>query len=135
MTGEHTLCNDPLAHAVFDKLRRLGYSSADGQTIRVEGREYGITAHAVCTLQLVHLVVQNTDGPTMGNQRALVVLEVNKNGYRGMDGAAHLMPALIDGLAFNDPHQPDRHSWRVLPWVEVPPVFAPGNDEAEDAPL
>lgn len=131
MSGEHILCRDPLVHAVFDKLRRVGHSDADGQTIRVEGREYGVTANAVCTLQLVHVVVENTDGPTLGNQRAMVFLEVNKNGYHGMDGAAHLMPALIDGLVIEDPHRPAQHSWRVLPRVELPPVFVPGKDEAE----
>ena len=130
MSGEHILCNDPLAHAVFDKLRRLGHADTDGQTVRVEGREYGVTAHAVCTLQLVHVVVENTDGPTMGNQRAMVVLEVDKNGYIGMDGAAHLIPALIDGLVIEDPHRPAQHSWRMLSRVELPPVFATGDSPA-----
>jgi len=133
MSGEHILCSDPLAHVVFDKLRRNGHDHTDGQTIRVEGREYGITAHCVCTLQLVHVVVENTDGPAMGNQRAMAFLEINKNGYHGIDGAGHLMPALIDGLVIKDPNRPERHSWRVLPWVEVPPVFASGKDEAEGA--
>lgn len=131
MSGEHILCGDPLAHAVFDKLRRLGHSDADGQTIRVEGREYGITAHAVCTLKLVHVVMENTDGPAVGHQKAMVVLEIHKNGYAGIDGAAHLMPALIDGLVIGDPHRPAQHSWRVLLRVELPPCFAPGAGEAE----
>ena len=131
MNAPHILSNDPLAHAVFEKLRRNGHARTDGQTIRVEGREYGITAHAVCTLQLVHVVVEDLDDPSLGNQRAMAFLEVNQNGYHGMDGAAHLMPALIDGLVIKDPSRPAQHSWRVLPWVEVPFVFAFGNDEAE----
>lgn len=132
MSGAHVLCDDLLAHAVFKKLRTIGQTSTDGQTIRVEGREYGITAHAVCTLQLVHVVVENIDGPTMGSQRAMAFLEIDKNGYHGMDGAAHLMPALMDGLVIKDPVRSAHHSWRVLQWVEVPPAFAPGKDEAQE---
>nr|WP_319563351.1 hypothetical protein [uncultured Rhodoferax sp.] len=132
MSGAHVLCDDLLAHAVFQKLRTIGHASTDGQTIRVEGREYGITAHAVCTLQLVHVVVENIDGPTLGNQRAMAFLEVNQNGYHGMPATTHLMPALMDGLVIKDPIRPAQHSWRVLPCVEVPPAFAPGKDEAQE---
>lgn len=128
MSGAHILCSDPLAHAVFEKLRRNGHDRTDGQTIRIEGTEHGITAHAVCTLQLVHVVMERLDGPGAGYQRAMVALEIQKNGYHGMDGAAHLMPALMDGLVITDPARPAHHSWRVLPIVELPRCFAPDAD-------
>lgn len=129
MSDEHVLCSDPLAHVVFDKLRRCGPDRTDGQTIRVDGNEYGLEAHTVCTLRLVHVVTERLDDPGMGHQRAMVVLEVNKNGYPGLDGAAHLMPALIDGIVIEDPRRPAHHSWRVLSCVEVPRCFAPTQDE------
>lgn len=137
MNAPHILSNDPLAHAVFEKLRRNGHAHTDGQTIRIDGREYGITAHDVCTLQLVHVIIEHLDGPTMGNERAMAVLEVSNNGYHTMDGTAHLMPALLNGLVIKDQARPAQHSYHVLPWVEVPPVdgtswplrdqFEPGN--------
>ncbi len=132
MSGEHVLCSDPLLHVVFEKIRRCGPDRADGQTIRVEGVEHGVTAHSVCTLRLVHVVTEQLEGLALGYQRAMVVLEVNKNGYPGMDGAAHLMPALLNGLLIVDPIQPGRHQWHVLPVVDVPQIFASGDDETGD---
>lgn len=134
MGGEHVLCSDPLAHVVFDKLRRCGPDRTDGQTIRVDGNEYGISAHTVCTLRLVHVVTECLGDPGTGHQRAMAVLEIEQNGYQGMAGAVHLMPALVDGLVIFDPLCPDRHSWRVLPWVEVPHCFKPGEVEVDHAP-
>ena len=132
MSGEHALCSDPLAHSVFERLRQFGHDMADGQIIRVEGVQHGITAHVVCTFQLVHMVTEVLDGPAKGYQRAMVVLEVNKDGYPGMDGAAHLMPALLNGTVIVDPHQPGRHQWHVLPVVDVPQIFTSGDDETGD---
>ena len=129
MSGAHPLIGNPLVHTAFEKLRKAGCSGTDGQTVRVEGVEYGITSNVVCRLELVHMVLERLDGPGVGHQMAMAVLEVKNNGYHGMDGASHVMPALISGTVVSDPMSAFQdHSYRVLYPVEVPHQFAPGCD-------
>lgn len=131
MSSESTLCSDPLSHAVFKKFKAIGHQRMDGQSILVEGARYDLTAHLVCNLRLVHVVAEKAQGPGAGHQRAMVFLEVNKNGYPGMDGAAHLMPALLNGIRIDDPRRPAHFFWHILRAVEVPRCFISSDDTSD----
>ena len=123
MNDDHALTSDPLALAVFEKLRRTGIDATDGKTIESEGNEYALTALSICKFEIVHVVAKTTKGRGAGFQRAMVVTGIKKHGFRGVDGAAYLLQSLIDGVVIKDKQRPEFNSWRVLPVVQVPDCY------------
>lgn len=127
----HPLADDPLALAVFEKIRRIGANRADGQTIPHGGHHYKLTSHTISVFSTVHVVLEKLDGLGKGYQRAMAIVEATDNGYRGcFDGASLLIPALCRGV-----HIPDRTKqtrfYRVLPMLDVPALF--NFDKANEA--
>jgi hypothetical protein len=77
----------------------------------------------------VHVVLKKLSGPAEGHQRAMAVVDVQNNGYRGgPDGVALLLPALLQGLRVDG--YPSTRSYYVLPHLEVPRIFIESQDQA-----
>ena len=132
MSGSQTLDQDSVQYAAFEKIRTCGADRSDGQTIHHQGREYGLTVHRICKLETLHVVIVCLDESMPGYQQAMAVVVVDNNGYRGLDGASVLLPALLNGVTVKEPTFTTR-SYRVLPWCEVPHVFANHQDTLGDA--
>ena len=123
-TAPHPLAHDPLALLVLEKVRRVGSDRADGQTIRYEGRDYGLTVNKIGVINTVHFVIEALDGPTLGHQRSMVILEILDDGYRGGPGGLDfVLPAMLNGVQVPG-HPLKSLSYRVLPCVPVPAVFS-----------
>ena len=122
------LCPGTFEHAIFEKLRRCGASRADGQRIEHDGREYDLTVNTISRIETVHVVAQDVTLPETGIQRAMAVVSVYNNGYRGgHTGCAYVLEALIRGLRVPDFIRTRSHF--VLPVLEVPGIFASPQDE------
>lgn len=124
---------DSLEFAVFEKVRRTGVEGTDGQTLSHGGRRYELTAHTISTIKTVHVLMEcsDADAPEVGHQRAMAIVAVCNNGYRGgPNGLAPTLTALVDGARIEG--MPSlTHSYFVLPHVDVPPCFAVPLDEQE----
>lgn len=127
------LAADSLQFAVFEKIRRVGADHANGQTIRYNGKEYGLTVNLICKIETIHVVIEHLDEAMQGHQQAMAVVDIYNHGYHGLDGASLLLPALLSGVEICEGPQAHIHSYRVLPHLEVPYVFAkPDNTADED---
>lgn len=126
----HPLADDPLAFEAFEKIRRVGVDRADGQTFTQNGSEYGITAHRISTISTVHVILETLQGKGAGHQRAMVIVTIGSNGYRGgPDGQDFVLRAMRDGVKVDDRHGHNLRSHHVLPWVAVPAIFIADGDE------
>lgn len=130
----HPLAHEPLAFLAFEKIRRVGVDSADGQIITHEGIEYGLTVHTISTITTVHVVLEALNGPATGHQRAIGIVSVQENGYTcGPGGLDLVFRALYEGIRVHG-HPHITHDYRVLPFLPVPPAFQATKDDSEQAP-
>jgi len=122
MTRE--LCPGTLEHLIFEKVRRCGAGRAHGQRITHGGGQYDLTVNTLSIIETVHVVAERVPDESMpnGHQRAMAVVNVYDNGYRGgIEGSQYVFQALLKGVRV--PTGNSLHHRFVLPALDVPTIF------------
>jgi hypothetical protein len=117
----------PLERAIFEIYRRGGVDQLNDQEIDHDGDKYHVIANTVYTQKLTEVVLTKLDAT--GYKRAMAFLGIKNHSTSPFErGDKHLMAALSDGIRIPQTSGSRLHSWRVLPWVEVPAAYAEKNN-------